>query len=127
MIDFRHSRPSLNSEIYVSEQRHGSGAAKHLAWHGVKLDHPDWGDASRSLAFTLHDYPGDADMHVIVNAYWEPLEFELPPLNRGLHWHRVVDTGLDSPADVSEPVDEPRVAGSAYPAESRSVVILIAK
>src|SRR3989449_5582117 len=24
----------------------------HRAWHGVKLDQPDWGDSSHSLAFT---------------------------------------------------------------------------
>jgi isoamylase len=127
MIDFRRDRPSLNSEIYVSEQRHGNGVTKHLTWHGVKLDHPDWGDASHSLAFTLHDYPGDEDMHMIVNAYWEPLEFELPPLPGRRHWHRVVDTALASPADISDPGHEPRVVGSTYRAESHSVVILIAK
>jgi glycogen operon protein len=127
MIHFRRNRPSLNSDIYVSEQRHGNGLPKHVTWHGVRLNRPDWGDASHSLAFTLHDYPGDDDMYVIVNAYWESLEFELPAIGDGRRWHRVVDTALDSPADISEPGEEPRVAAAAYPAEPRSVVILVAK
>ena len=126
MIHFRRHRPSLNSEIYLSEQRHGNGVAKHVSWHGVNLNRPDWSDASHSLAFTLHDYPGDDDMHVIINAYWEPLEFELPPPRNGRRWHRVVDTALDSPHDIAEPGRGPLVATPAYQAQSRSVVILVA-
>src|SRR5262249_30048727 len=49
-----------------------------LTWHGVKLDEPDWRHSSHSLAFTARFTRDRAPYHVIFNAYWEPLEFELP-------------------------------------------------
>jgi glycogen operon protein len=127
IIRFNQAHPSLNSDSFISEVRKPDGNLKYLAWHGVRLKQPDWGDASHSLAFTLHDYPGDVDIHVILNAYWKPLEFELPPLPAGVTWRRVVDTSLDSPADISDEGDEPPVTASSYRTASRSVVILVAR
>ncbi len=127
IIRFNQAHPSLNSDSFISEVRKPDGNLKYLAWHGVRLLQPDWGDASHSLAFTLHDYPGDVDIHVILNAYWKPLEFELPPLPAGVTWRRVVDTSLDSPADISDEGDEPPVTVSSYQTAFRSAVILIAR
>jgi glycogen operon protein len=126
LIRFHRAHPSLNTDEYISEVRAPDGTLKYLSWHGVQLDRPDWGDASHSLAFTLHDFPGDVDLHIIINAYWEPLEFELPPLSAGLTWRRAVDTALDSPADLADPGHEEPVPGSSYRAAPRSLVILLA-
>jgi isoamylase len=127
IIRFNRAHPSLNSDEFVSEVRQRDGSLKYLSWHGVRLNRPDWGDASHSLAFTVHDYPQDEDLHVIVNAYWKPLEFELPPLEAGLVWRRVVDTSLDSPADIADDGDEQPVRGAVYRAAPRSVVVLVAR
>jgi glycogen operon protein len=65
---------------------------------------------------------------MIFNAYWEPLEFELPgnrPL-AGSPWRRWVDTALESPGDIQDWPAAPAVTASIYRAESRSVVVLIA-
>ena len=35
----------------------------------------------------------------MLNAYWEPLDFDLPGLPLGQQWHRLVDTALASPDD----------------------------
>jgi glycogen operon protein len=48
------------------------------AWHGVKLGQPDWGDSSHSLAVTAEARDEKLLVHLILNAYWESLEFELP-------------------------------------------------
>ena len=51
------------------------------AWHGVKLNQPDWGDASHSVAFGVGAARRrSCSFHLILNAYWEPLDFELPPV-----------------------------------------------
>ena len=39
-------------------------------------------------------------LHFILNAYWEPLEFELPVVGEGASWRRWIDTALDSPNDI---------------------------
>jgi isoamylase len=53
--------------------------APQITWHGTRLGQPDWGDDSHSLAFSLY-YPECGEhLHVMLNAYWQPLTFDLPP------------------------------------------------
>ena len=96
------------------------------AWHGVKLLQPDWSDWSHSLAFGAELTREKLLLHIIMNAYWGPLEFELPPLSerRGSAWRRWIDTALDPPCDIVEWKNAPGIAGTTYKAEPRSVVVL---
>ncbi len=94
------------------------------AWHGVKLYQPDWGDASHSLALGAEIREEGMHLHLILNAYWEPLEFELPAPPDGAPWRRWIDTALDSPQDIVPWKDALPVSGGAYRAEARSVVML---
>jgi len=98
-----------------------------IQWHGTKLYEPDWSDESRCLAFTMQ---GRKEVfHVILNAYWEPLQFELPPVVGwlGTEWRRMIDTALDAPADFCELPGAPVVHGAAYVAQPRSTVVLMAE
>jgi glycogen operon protein len=95
-----------------------------ITWHGVKLNQPDWSPDSHSVAFMLYDAANDERMHVMLNAYWEPLEFELPPLPQRLCWGQVVDTALPTPGDILEPGQERRVGQPRYRVEARSAVVL---
>ena len=91
-----------------------------ITWHGVTLGRPDWSPSSHSLAFTAKATRDRVSFHVILNAYWEPLEFELSRAP----WRRWIDTALDSPHDVVEWKQAPPVPGPTYRAEPRSVVML---
>jgi len=95
------------------------------SWHGVKLGRPDWSPGSRSVAFTAELQGEKMLLHLILNAYWEPLEFELPQLDGGT-WRRWIDTALDSPQDIVPWQTSPPISGSLYRAEPRSVVVLFA-
>jgi isoamylase len=97
-----------------------------VAWHGVKLNQPDWGEHSHSLAFTAELRQEKLLFHVILNAYWNPLDFELPQVDSSgeNQWRRWIDTALDSPHDIVEWETAKPVPGHAYRAESRSVVML---
>jgi glycogen operon protein len=65
---------------------------------------------------------------VILNAYWEPLDFELAPLSGSDPlWRRWVDTSLESPDDIVEWDAAPPVPGHAYRAGPRSVAALFAR
>jgi len=99
-----------------------------ITWHGVKLGEPDWRHSSHSLAFTVRLTMDRTHYHIILNAYWEPLEFELPPVAGGARhpWRRWIDTFLDSPHDIVEWEHAPSVPGYTYRAEPRSVVVLFA-
>jgi glycogen operon protein len=90
-------------------------------WHGVKIGQPDWSPSSHSIAFSAHLPNENVMTHVIFNAYWEPLEFELPT---GTHWKRWIDTALESPNDIVPWPDSSTVAGFKYVAGPRSVVAL---
>jgi isoamylase len=97
----------------------------HLLWHGVKLGQPDWSEQSHTLAFTLHYPAAGEQIHVILNAYWEALVFELPPLQSHERWHRIIDTAIEPPRDFCPPEDAPIVDGIVYPASPRSSVVLM--
>jgi len=98
-----------------------------IEWHGTRLYSPDWRDESHSLAVTACTLDGRVLIHVIVNAYWEPLGFELPPA-AGVHegWRRVIDTYLESPHDICAAPEAPLVGADTYVAQPRSVVVLVA-
>jgi glycogen operon protein len=97
-----------------------------LAWHGVKLNQPDWSEHSHSIAFTAELRQERLLFHVILNAYWQPLDFELPRLNNATEnpWRRWIDTALDSQHDILEWAKAEPLHGYNYRAESRSVVML---
>jgi len=97
------------------------------AWHGVKLNQPDWSPFSHSLALGGELKREGILAHLIFNAYWEPLEFELPVLRDGTEtWRRWIDTALDPPHDICAWNAEKPVLGATYRAGARSVVVLIA-
>jgi len=67
-------------------------------------------------------------LHVMVNAYWEALDFEIPPVEVGREpWRRCIDTFLDSPDDIYDWADAPVVKDSIYSVRPRSVVLFVAK
>ncbi|HKN41965.1 MAG TPA: alpha-amylase family glycosyl hydrolase, partial [Sphingomicrobium sp.] len=99
-----------------------------FTWHGVRLNAPDWSHDSHTLAATvaLPGYP--VMLHLIVNAFWEALEFELPALMEGgAAWRRCLDTSLDAPADICGWNDAPSVQERTYRVHPRSVVVLMAR
>ena len=62
-----------------------------------------------------------------LNAYREPLDFELPKLRDGReNWRRWIDTALDPPHEICEWNAEQPVLGTTYRVGARSVVVLIA-
>src|SRR5262249_3150150 len=96
-------------------------------WHGVRLGQADWSDSSHSLAFSAEDPYEKLCIHVILNAYWEPLNFELSSAANGRGaWRRWIDTSLDSPDDIVEWHVAPPIPGGEYLAGPRSVVVLYA-
>jgi isoamylase len=92
MIAFRKNHPSLSRSRFWRED---------VSWYGVGSA-VDLSHDSHSLAFCLHGASqGDDDIYVMINAYWEELEFHLQE-GTAQEWKRIVDTALPSPDDFSE-------------------------
>ena len=97
-----------------------------IKWHGVKLNRPDFSNQSHSLAGTVYSAETRLIYHLMLNAYWEELEFELPPIG-AVHkskWHRWIDTSLPSPDDISDWNDSPEFLEPVYQVQPRSIVAL---
>jgi isoamylase len=93
-------------------------------WHGVKLNQPDWSDYSHSIALSA-ELPREAlHIYFMFNSYWEPLDFELPRIDKGGTWRRWIDTFLEAPHDIVTWEEAPKVIGHTYPVGPRSVVVL---
>ena len=115
-MEHEHRRTSLNTLLREANK----------AWHGVILHQPDWSDCSHSLALHAELRGEGLSLHLILNAYREALEFELPDLGEGRPWRRWIDTALDSPRDIVPWQEARTFPGLSYRAEGRSVVMLYA-
>jgi glycogen operon protein len=115
--DVEHERQRLSLNHLLRQAK--------CSWHGVKLHQPDWSVHSHSIAFTAELQNDGMLLHLILNAYWEPLDFELPRRSKGA-WRRWIDTALSSPQDIVHWREAPSVPAENYRAEARSVVVLFA-
>jgi len=114
MIAFRKNHPSIGRAIFWRDD---------VKWYGVN-DTVDMSPDSHTLAYCLHgSSQQDDDIYVMINAYWQPLDFTI---QEGVpeDWKRVVDTSLPSPNDIMEQTEAPNIHTLVYSVGPRSVVVL---
>jgi glycogen operon protein len=117
--DVEHERRRVSLTQVLRESKH--------SWHGVKLNQPDWSPTSHSIAICGELKNEGVLTHIIFNAYWDPLDFELPVLEGGFGpWLRWIDTSLDPPHEICEWNRENPIRDPIYRVGPRSVVVLIA-
>ena len=97
-----------------------------MEWHGVRVGRPDWSEESHSLAARISWAGTDAVLYLLMNAYWEPLAFDIPPVadTHGC-WRRCVDTSRESPDDIGFGPEAAMIFSSAIVVEARSVIALV--
>ena len=121
--------PLLNKTCYYCRQEEFlevsyASLEPHLIWHGQYLGEPDWSEDSHYLAFSLFHPNSGEHIHVILNAYWKALKFELPPLKSG-YWHRIIDTALAAPDDFSDLKAAVKIHEDNYLVTARSSLVLM--
>jgi glycogen operon protein len=132
LIAFRRAHPVFRRRRFLA-----GAEASELRWFtpaGTEMTAANWSDAS-ALALSLYldgsDAPDraadgtfllDDDFLVLVNAWWEPLEFILPVTRPQAGWRVELDTYLAAPAGsaVADHIPGDRVTVGA-----RSVVVLM--
>jgi glycogen operon protein len=71
------------------------------------------------LACTIAGVGSTGDLHVMMNMFWEPLEFEVPG---GSRWRVAIDTFAPPPRDIA--IDQPAAVTASYTVQGRSIVVL---
>jgi glycogen operon protein len=127
---FRRARPVFRRRRFLA-----GAEASELKWFtpaGAPMDGGDWADPNaRAIAIYLDgsDDPDwaedgtllvDDDFLVLVNSWWEPLGFVLPPTRPGAQWQAEIDS-YDSSAAAGGPT---RAAGDEVTVGPRSIVVL---
>jgi glycogen operon protein len=132
LVSFRKQHPVFRRRRFLA-----GAEASELRWFtpgGTEMTDGDWSDAS-ALAIALYlngsDDPDraadgtpllDDDFLVLVNAWWEPLEFVLPRTRERAAWQVEVDTyDRTPPAGSAAAV---RDAGDRVAVRPRSLVVL---
>jgi glycogen operon protein len=126
MIAFRRAHPAVHRGRFFTGEVNERGLPD-VSWHGCKLYQCGWNDPdSRVLSFTLGGFEGEADVHVILNMFWDGLDFEVPNV-AGRKWVKVVDTAAPSPQDIVSVSKAPVLKGSTVNAAGHSVVVLVSR
>lgn len=114
MIAFRKDHPSIGRSGFWSDDVH---------WYGVS-GQPDPSYDSHALAFFLSGSRiGDDDLYVMINAFWQDLDFIVQEEASG--WCREIDTARDAPEDISEPDGGEPLSSVRCKVAARSVVVLV--
>ena len=123
MIAFRKAHHVLTRPRFFSGEPNERGLVD-IAWHGTRLFSPGFDDHdARALACTIAGFAGAPDLHVMMNMYWLPLDFEIPR-NAGRGWRLAVDTFEESPQDLPDENARRLVDGASFPVRGRSIVVL---
>jgi isoamylase len=130
LVAFRRSHPVFRRHRYLT----GSGTAE-LSWFtpaGTPMTEANWEDANAlGLGVYLDGWNApdiaadgslmvDDDFLVLVNAWWEPLQFTIPDPRPGLAWRAEIDS-FDPGTVASAPR---RQAGDRVTVGPRSVLVL---
>ncbi len=136
ILDF--TRRLIELSKMLSRYRHGNladSASSNLlpaqrisaTWHGVKRGQPDLARDSHTIAMEIRDGIGN-QFYAAFNAFWQPLDFELPEIMRGpKNWRKLIDTSKDQPEDIFELSASPAVAQAVIRLEARSSVCLVSE
>jgi glycogen operon protein len=131
---FRRSHPVFRRRRFLT-----GAEVSELGWYtpaGTAITEGDWADPS-ALALGIYldgsDDPDraedgrlllDDDFLVLVNAWWEPLDFTIPPTRRGQAWRTDIDSYHGRTPATPGPARPLAWAGDRVTVGPRSVVVL---
>ncbi len=126
----RHQYPALRKTRFLTGLNNEDLGVKDVTWIGAaggEIDGSDWDGMIRCFGMLidgraqptgLRRRGEDATLLIVLNGYWEPVEFTLPPSASGLGWRLLIDTNLP---DDAEP--ECFEIGSTYDVNGRSLLL----
>ncbi len=139
LIGFRQEHPVFRRRRWFQGREIRGSEVRDIAWltpDGQHMDDTAWNEGfAKSLAVYLNgtELPGrdahqeqmrDDTFLVLFNAYWETMDFVLPPAEWGEQWNEVVDTARE-PSFFETDDSVVYSAGTAVPVSGRSIVVLV--
>jgi isoamylase len=130
LIALRRRHPALRRRDFFRGPGPAGLQRPDIVWHGTEPHQPDFGPASRTLAFALDGTQTgrepDRDFYVACNGWIDPLDFRIPHSPTGRPWCRVIDTALPSPKDIVGLDEGPLMAfEQTYRIAAHAMVVLI--
>ncbi len=124
MIQLRKRHPCLMQRQYLSGAITDIAKMQDIAWHGLKLNKPQWSDlSSRVLACTLSRVESEEeDLHIMFNMSEDSLSMELPVLEERT-WHLAVDTARSMSLDIINPKQQQATKENCIQVCSHSVIV----
>ncbi len=89
--------------------------------HGTKLNHINWSKHSHAFAFTLFNAEYGKAIHIMINEYWEDLEFEVPELLEG-GWRLLLNTANKAPNDFYSIKNDLIIESNTMNVAARSII-----
>jgi glycogen operon protein len=130
IIHFRQRHALVRRRRYLTGEQDDTPMIRNISWHGVTPGHPDFGDGSRFIAWMLEAFQtgerSDVPIYIAANAYWEPLEIELPD-TPDRRWYRVIDTTLPSGQDIVPEEEAAFLPTPKMTIQPRSTVVCVAR
>jgi isoamylase len=124
MVTFRKAHAALRQPYFYTGKINERGLTD-IAWHGTKLDSPGFDDPQgRALACTIAGFDGDADLHVMMNMFWKPLDFEVP-VDPRRQWRVAIDTFTPSADETADQNQNAVLSRSKCTVRERSIVVLV--
>lgn len=123
LIQLNLNTPYFQEEYYWNSPKALGGSR--CRFGGTRNNHPDWSYHSHTLSYTLKNARYNYRMHVLVNAYWEHLDFQIPKPKGGKPWKRIINTAATNPKDIISSREAPIVHGGSVYVNARSVVVLV--
>ena len=129
LICFRNGHPVFHREQVLKGIDYRSFGSPDISFHGREAWKPMLDYSYRHIGVMYcgkyaedeHGQP-DADFYVAYNMHWEPHEFALPKIPKGMRWKLCMDTAL--PGSGMDEREEPEAVSDNYIlAEARSIQI----
>jgi isoamylase len=136
IINLRRRHPIFHRRHFFQGRPIKGANVKDVLWltaNGNEMTEDEWRDPSfHSLGMFLSGQGldetdargrklGDESFFLLLNAYHEDVEFKLPAFHPGDRWATWMDTSIDNGLRTGKTYD----AGSTYPLQARSMVVLM--
>jgi isoamylase len=132
VINFRKNHPALRRKRFFTGLDIDGDDIPDISWHGTELDKPDLGNDSHCIAFMIDGSKSNSGMnkddnniYVVINSFWEDMDFNLPEPEIKKFWHVSIDTSTSK--GFYESGKENRIDSPVLNVKARSIIVLIDK